>query len=80
LQATTHFADKWAGLSAGDFFPVSLLLFPVFGFGAFFGDSGTRRHIWAAPVSYAILGLVFVAIGLFIARRRREMIPAAELL
>ena len=28
--------------------------------------------VWAAPVSYAILGFVFVAIGLFVARRRRD--------
>ncbi|MEP6910383.1 MAG: hypothetical protein ABI896_08135 [Actinomycetota bacterium] len=78
LQMTTHFADKWAGIGSSDFFPLSLILFPLYGFG--FGDSGATRHFWAAPVSYAVLGLVFVAIGLWIAKRRRDVIPAAELL
>jgi uncharacterized membrane protein (UPF0136 family) len=81
LQVTTHFADKWAGLGAGGelFFPFSVFLAPFFGFG--FGESGSGpNHLWAAPVSYAVLGFVFVAIGLFVARRRHDAIPAAELL
>ncbi len=77
LQVTTHFADKWGGTSLGDFFPFSFLLFPFFGFG--FDESGPD-HVWVAPVSYAVLGFVFVGIGLRIARRRRDEIPAAELL
>jgi hypothetical protein len=81
MQATTHFADKWDGIGGGGgeiFFPFSLFLFPFYGFGLS-SDSGPGR-LWAAPVSYAILGLFFVAIGLLIARRRRDVIPAAELL
>lgn len=79
LQVTTHFADKWGGTSLGDFFPFSFLLFPFFGFG--FDESGNGPdHVWAAPVSYAVLGFVFVGIALLIARRRRDVIPAAELL
>jgi hypothetical protein len=80
LQVTTHFSDKWAGLSTGGvfFFPFSLFLAPFFGP---FGESGSGpTHLWAAPVSYAVLGFVFVGIGLFIARRRRDAILAAELL
>jgi hypothetical protein len=79
LQVTTHFSDKWAGISTGEFFPFSLFLAPLFGFG-FGAGSGGGNHFWVAPVTYAILGFVFVAIGLFIARRRRDVIPAAELL
>lgn len=80
LQVTTHFADKWAGLSLGGvfFFPFSLFFAPFFGF---FGESGSGpTHLWVAPVSYAVLGFLFVAIGLMVARRRRDVIPAAELL
>lgn len=80
LQVTTHFADKWAGFGAdAGFFPLSLILFPFFGFG--FDDSGSGPdRLWAAPVSYAVLGFLFVGVGLLIARRRRGVIPAAELL
>ncbi|HMJ00378.1 MAG TPA: hypothetical protein VK488_11135 [Gaiellaceae bacterium] len=80
LQVATHFSDKWSGFSGGEFFPLSLFLFPLFGFG--YGDplAGGGNHVWVPPVTYAILGFVFVAIGLFIARRRRDAIPAAELL
>jgi hypothetical protein len=80
LQVATHFSDKWSGLSGGEFFPLSLFLFPLFGLG--YGDplEGGGNHVWVPPVTYAILGFVFVGIGLFIARRRRDAIPAAELL
>jgi hypothetical protein len=80
LQVATHFSDKWSGISGGEFFPLSLFLFPLFGFGFGDGSGGGGNHIWVAPVTYAILGFVFVAIGLFIARRHRDAIPAAELL
>ena len=77
LQVTTHFAAKWAALSAFSFFPVSLVLFPFVGFNSF-----EQRHDrpWLAPLSYAILGLVFIVIAQQLARRRRETIPAAELI
>ena len=77
LQVTTHFAAKWAAVSAFSFFPVSLVLFPFVGFNSF-----EQRHDrpWLAPLSYAILGLVFIVIAQQLARRRRETIPAAELI
>ena len=77
LQVTTHFAAKWETLSAFSFFPVSLVLFPFVGFNSF-----EQRHDrpWLAPLSYAILGLVFIVIAQQLARRRRETIPAAELI
>jgi hypothetical protein len=77
LQMTTHFADKWAGVSLGEFFPLSFFIFPFFGYGGYGSGQG---HLWAAPVTYGVLGFVFVGIGLAIARRRRNAIPAAELI
>jgi hypothetical protein len=72
LQATTHFAEKWSDVGFLGFF----FLFPFFG-----DDFGERHeHMWAGPFSYAVLGLVFVGLALLIARRRRDVIPAAELI
>jgi hypothetical protein len=78
LQVTTHFADKWADVGALSFFPLGILLFPFFGYDEF-GEEH-KGHAWAGPLSYAVLGLVLIGIGLLIARRRRSLIPAAELL
>jgi len=36
--------------------------------------------MWAAPLAYAALGLVFTVIAQLLARRHRGAIPAAELL
>jgi hypothetical protein len=70
LQATTHFAEKWA--SEEFFFP--FFFFVPFFFFAFAGDSspnGNTEHEWAAPLLYVALGLAFVVIGLVLAHRRR---------
>ena len=64
LQVTTHFAERFANVR----------------FFAFFGNEQSRQHTWAAPLSYAALGLVFIVIAQLLARRRRDTIPAAELL
>jgi hypothetical protein len=77
LQVTTHFAAKWAAVSAFSFFPVSLVLFPFVGFNSF---EQQHDRPWLAPLSYAILGLVFIVIAQQLARSRRETIPAAELI
>jgi LPXTG-motif cell wall-anchored protein len=53
-------------------------LFPLLIAEAF--DESHRNHPRAAALVFAITGLVFVAIGLLIARRRREAVPGAELL
>ena len=77
LQVTTHFADKWANVRFFAFFPLGFLLFPFFGFGG--NEQGAQRP-WLAPLSFALLGLVFIVIAQLIARRRRGTIPGAELL
>jgi hypothetical protein len=73
LQATAHFAAKWSEITAPLFylFPFSLEL-----------DSYDERHehAWAGPLLFGAVGLTFIGIALFLARRRREVIPAAELL
>jgi hypothetical protein len=77
LQVTTHFAGKWAAIGVFTYFPLGLVLFPFLGFTGF---SQRQDHPWLAALSYAILGLVFIAIAQLIARRRRDGIPGAELL
>ena len=77
LQVTTHFAEKWADVQFLAFFPLGFFFFPFFGFSA---NEQSKQHPWAAPLSYAVLGLVFIVIAQLIVRRHREAIPAAELL
>jgi hypothetical protein len=79
FQVTTHFAEKWVDVGFFAFFPLSFFLFPFFGYGSEDYDE-TKEHMWAGPLSYAVLGLVFIGIALLIARRRRGVIPAAELI
>jgi hypothetical protein len=68
LLTTTHFVEKWFGFL--DFFPFALL-----------GQSTKHEHEWARPVSYAVLGFVFVMLGLALEmRRRHEPAVAAPLL
>jgi LPXTG-motif cell wall-anchored protein len=60
------------------FFP-AFYLFPfVFEFDGDYSES--NRHPWLGPLVFAALGAVFLGIALFLARRRRDAIPAAELL
>jgi hypothetical protein len=77
LQVTTHFADKWANVGVFRFFPLGFFLFPFFGYEE---SSEHKGHAWAGPVSYAVLGIVLIGIGLLMARRRPSLVPAAELL
>ncbi len=79
LQVTTHFAEKWSDIGFFAFFPLGFILFPLFGYGSS-GYVDSKEHMWAGPLSYAVLGLVFIGIGLLIARRRRDVFPAAELI
>jgi hypothetical protein len=77
FQVTTHFAEKWVDVGIFAFFPFGFLLFPFLGVSGF----GQRRgHEWVAPLWYAALGLVFIVVAQLLAHRRRDAIPAAELL
>jgi hypothetical protein len=76
LQTASHYADKWSHI--GEFFPL-VYFFPfVFSFDESYGEQ--KHHTWAAPLSFAIAGAVFIGIALLIAKRRRGLIPAAELI
>jgi hypothetical protein len=78
LQTASYFAAKWSDL--GLFF----FIFPFFYLTPFifsaYDDEGRNVHEWAAPLVFAVTGLVFIAIALVLARRRRDLIPAAELI
>jgi hypothetical protein len=77
LQTTAHFAAKWSAEALGAFF----YLFPFVLIDSF-GNTpfGQDTHPWAAALSFAGLAVVFILIGLLLARRRRTAIPGAELL
>jgi hypothetical protein len=77
LQVTTHFAEKWADVTFLLFFPFGFLLFP---FVSYEEVEQPKHHMWAAPLAYAILGVVLIGIAQLIAVLRRGTIPAAELL
>jgi hypothetical protein len=78
LQSAGHFAEKWSDV--GSFFP-AFYLFPFVALSGLDGDSGYGHHRpWAGPLTFAVAGLVFVGIALYLAQRRRDVVPAAELL
>jgi len=77
LQVTTHFAEKWADVGVLGLFPLGLSLFPFVGYDE---SEAHKEHAWAGAISYAVLGVVLIGIGLLIARRRQSLVPAAELL
>jgi hypothetical protein len=76
LQSADHFAGKWSDV--GSSFPFYFPFRFVFGFETTGNDED--RHPWAAPFTFAVVGFVFIGIALYLARRRRDAIPAAELL
>ena len=74
LQTATYFAAKWSDIIA--FFGFA---FPVFI--AFDEDSfGDHAHDWIGPLIYALTGAFFIGVAYWLARRRREATPGAELL
>jgi hypothetical protein len=77
LQTTAHFAAKWSAEALGAFF----YLFPFVLIDSFGNTSfGQDTHPWAAALSFAGLAVVFILIGLLLARRRQATIPGADLL
>lgn len=78
LQSTAHYADKWSDVGEVFFFPFYFLFPFSLTFDVEYGrDSG---HEWAGPLVFAGVGLILIAIALLLARRRRVVVPAAELL
>ena len=77
LQSAAHYADKWSDISAGVFFPF-FFLFP-FSL-SYEGDFGEKNHQWAGALVFAAAGLVLIGLALLLVRRRRTVIPAAEIL
>jgi hypothetical protein len=77
LQTAEHFAAKWSTIGDVFFF---FLPFPFFPFqdGSF--DEQPAAHEWAGALVFIAAGLVFVAIALMLAQRRRDTVPAAELI
>ena len=75
LETTSHFAAKWSSV---DFFFPLFYLFPFALTADGFGEE--HEHEWAGPLAFAVTGLVFIGIALFLARRRRDEIPAADIL
>ncbi len=76
LQTAGHFADKWSSVSETFFsvFYVFPFLFASESFGA------THEHQWLGPLIFAALGAFFFVLAVVLARRRRDTIPAAELI
>ena len=72
LQSAAHYTDKWS--KASFFVPY---LFPFTVFDEYGGESS---HEWAGPLVFVVAGSILILIALLIARRRRTVIPAAELL
>ena len=73
LQTTTHFASKWASTEFFPFFYFFPFAFLTLGDGNYEEDPG---HLWAGPVAFGVLAFVFIAIGVFLVRRRRALPPA----
>ena len=75
--SVTYFATKWSDVTAA-IFPF-FFSFPVFL--AFDEDTfGDHAHDWIGPLMYALTGAFFIAIAYWLARRRREATPGADLL
>jgi hypothetical protein len=78
LQTAQHFAAKWS--TAGDvlfyFFP-----FPFFPFQEpSFEEEATSAHEWVGILMFIAAGLLFMAVALLLARRRRDTVPVGELI
>ena len=72
LQSAAHYADKWS--------EVSFLIPYLFPFTAFDEYGSQSTHEWAGPLVFVVAGSILITIALVLARRRRALIPAAEIL
>ena len=73
--------DRYQRAFPGDL-PLYIVFFPLFPFVTLSGlvDEGYSErhpHQWAGPVTFAVTGLVFIGLALFLARRSRP--PLAEI-
>jgi hypothetical protein len=73
LQTAAFFADKWSDLSEG-FFPF-FYFFPFVI--SFDGDYSEHAHDWLGPLVFAVTGLLFLGIAVWLARRSRP--PLVEI-
>jgi hypothetical protein len=71
LQGAAHFADKWSDVT--NTFGFFLFPFTI----EFDSYDEHHAHQWAGPLIFAATGLVFIGIGLVLARRARP--PLAEI-
>jgi hypothetical protein len=72
LQTAAHWADKWSDVTN------TFGLFFLFPFTIEFDSYDEHySHQWAGPLIFAVTGLVFIGIALFLARRSRP--PLAEI-
>lgn len=76
LQVASHFAIKWSDSYL--FLIGTFYLFPFSAGGI--DEPGTSNHQWVGPIVFAVTGAVFIGMALFLARRRRDATPGAELI
>jgi hypothetical protein len=79
LQSAEFFADKWSNLGENLFFLFPLTYFFPFGL-AFQAEPEGHAHQWVGALVFVVTGLFFIVLALYIARRRRDTVKAAELL
>jgi hypothetical protein len=72
LQTAAHFGEKWSDLASFAF--TAFFLFPFVLLDAYTEEGFEQRaqHPWASALVFGLTGLVFIAIGLLLAQRRRE--------
>ncbi len=68
LQSATYFADKWSGVNEFSFpgFPFVPSVF-------YYEESPGDVHLWVGPLVLGVTGLVFMAIAVMLAYRRRDL-------
>jgi hypothetical protein len=79
LQTAEHFAAKWSSVGDVLFFVFPIPFFPFEQPSFEEGESGAA-HEWVGPLVFVAAGVLFIALALTLARRRRDTVPAAELL